>query len=65
LLFATGPGSEIQKPLAAVVIGGLISSTALTLFILPTLYNVFERGAAVARVVQLSEPPSTKELSPA
>jgi cobalt-zinc-cadmium resistance protein CzcA len=65
MLFATGPGSEIQKPLAAVVIGGLISSTALTLFILPTLYNVLERGRAVARTVQLSEPPSTKELSPA
>ena len=32
MLFATGPGSEIQKPLAAVVIGGLISSTLLTLF---------------------------------
>jgi cobalt-zinc-cadmium resistance protein CzcA len=43
MLFATGPGSEIQKPLAAVVIGGLISSTLLTLFILPTLYKVFER----------------------
>ena len=43
MLFATGPGSEIQKPLAAVVIGGLISSTLLTLFMLPTLYNVFER----------------------
>src|SRR5207249_12082829 len=34
MLFAKGPGSEIQKPLAAVVIGGLISSTLLTLFIL-------------------------------
>ena len=45
MLFATGPGSEIQKPLAAVVIGGLISSTLLTLFMLPTLYKVFERGA--------------------
>ncbi len=43
LLFATGPGSEIQKPLAAVVIGGLASSTLLTLFVLPTLYQVFER----------------------
>jgi len=43
MLFATGPGSEIQKPLAAVVIGGLISSTLLTLFVLPTLYKVFER----------------------
>ena len=44
MLFAKGPGSEIQKPLAAVVIGGLISSTFLTLFILPTLYKVFERA---------------------
>jgi predicted RND superfamily exporter protein len=43
MLFATGPGSEIPKPLAAVVIGGLISSTLLTLFMLPTLYKVFER----------------------
>ncbi len=43
MLFASGPGSEIQKPLAAVVIGGLISSTLLTLFLLPTLYKVFER----------------------
>lgn len=48
MLFATGPGSEIQKPLAAVVIGGLISSTLLTLFILPTLYKVFERRSSPA-----------------
>jgi cobalt-zinc-cadmium resistance protein CzcA len=41
LLFATGPGSEIQRPLAIVVIGGLITSTILTLFILPTLYHRF------------------------
>jgi heavy metal efflux system protein len=38
MLFATGPGSEIQKPLAIVVITGLISSTLLTLIILPILY---------------------------
>lgn len=44
LLFASGPGSEIQRPLAVVVIGGLISATALTLFILPILYRRF--GAA-------------------
>ncbi|HUW49718.1 MAG TPA: CusA/CzcA family heavy metal efflux RND transporter [Sulfuricella sp.] len=41
LLFANGPGSEIQKPLAIVVIGGLISSTLLTLIILPLLYLRF------------------------
>jgi len=39
LLFATGPGSEIQRPLAIVVISGLVSSTILTLFILPILYR--------------------------
>jgi len=41
MLFATGPGSEIQKPLATVVIFGLISSTALTLLLLPMLYRRF------------------------
>jgi cobalt-zinc-cadmium resistance protein CzcA len=41
LLFATGPGSEIQKPLAVVVIGGLISSTLLTLIMLPIFYRRF------------------------
>lgn len=42
MLFATGPGSEIQKPLATVVVGGLITSTILTLLVLPTLYRWFE-----------------------
>ena len=41
LLLATGPGSEIQKPLAIVVIGGLISSTLLTLFLFPITYRRF------------------------
>ena len=41
LLFATGPGSEIQRPLAIVVIGGLVSSTFLTLFLLPLLFKLF------------------------
>jgi heavy metal efflux system protein len=41
-LFATGPGSEVQKPLAIVVIGGLLSSTLLTLVVLPTLYRWFD-----------------------
>ena len=41
LLFASGPGSEIQRPLAIVVIGGLITATALTLMLLPILYLRF------------------------
>jgi cobalt-zinc-cadmium resistance protein CzcA len=43
LLFATGPGSEIQRPLAIVVIGGLVTSTALTLVLLPIFYRRFFR----------------------
>lgn len=39
LLYASGPGSEIQRPLAIVVIGGLITSTLLTLILLPILYQ--------------------------
>ncbi|MGH7713038.1 MAG: efflux RND transporter permease subunit, partial [Gemmatimonadaceae bacterium] len=39
LLFSTGAGSEVQRPLAAVVVGGLITSTALTLLLLPTLFG--------------------------
>jgi len=48
LLFATGPGSEIQRPLAIVVIGGLVSSTLLTLALLPSLFRRFglQRAAA-------------------
>ncbi|MCC6764050.1 MAG: efflux RND transporter permease subunit [Deltaproteobacteria bacterium] len=41
LLFASGPGSEIQRPLAIVVIGGLVSATTLTLVLLPILYRRF------------------------
>nr|WP_279089943.1 efflux RND transporter permease subunit [Comamonas thiooxydans] len=46
LLLASGPGSEIQRPLAIVVAGGLISSTALTLLLLPLLFERF----GVARI---------------
>lgn len=41
-LFAKGPGSEVQRPLAIVVIGGLVTSTLLTLVVLPTLYRFFD-----------------------
>jgi cobalt-zinc-cadmium resistance protein CzcA len=44
LLAATGPGSELQRPLAVVVIGGLITSTLLTLILLPTLYAWVEEA---------------------
>jgi cobalt-zinc-cadmium resistance protein CzcA len=41
-LFSTGPGAEVQRPLAIVVIGGLITSTLLTLVVLPALYRYFD-----------------------
>ncbi|MDI3461546.1 efflux RND transporter permease subunit [Nitrospirales bacterium NOB] len=49
LLLATGPGSEIQRPLATVVVGGLFSSTALTLLVLPVLYRWVEQRIARRR----------------
>jgi cobalt-zinc-cadmium resistance protein CzcA len=42
MLYATGSGADIQKPLAVVVMGGLITSTILTLIVLPTLYFLIE-----------------------
>ncbi len=54
LLLATGPGSEIQRPLATVVIGGLISSTVLTLVVLPVLYRWVERTVVQRREAQSS-----------
>jgi len=43
MLYANGAGSEIQKPLATVVVGGLITSTLLTLLIIPSVYSWFEK----------------------
>ena len=43
MALATGPGAEVQRPLATVVIGGIISSTILTLLVLPALYRMFSR----------------------
>jgi heavy metal efflux system protein len=42
MLYADGAGSEIQKPLATVVVGGLVTSTLLTLFLIPSVYGWFE-----------------------
>jgi cobalt-zinc-cadmium resistance protein CzcA len=44
MALATGTGAEVQRPIATVVIGGLISATLLTLFVLPALYVLFGRG---------------------
>ncbi|ODU66662.1 MAG: cytochrome-c peroxidase [Rhodanobacter sp. SCN 65-17] len=49
LLFASGPGSEVQRPLAIVVIGGLVTATALTLILLPILYLRFAHATAEVR----------------
>jgi cobalt-zinc-cadmium resistance protein CzcA len=43
MALSTGTGAEVQRPLATVVIGGLMTSTLLTLFVLPVLYGWFEK----------------------
>ncbi|MGM0547133.1 MAG: efflux RND transporter permease subunit [Bacteroidota bacterium] len=44
MAFNTGPGSEVQRPLASVVVGGLVTATLLTLLVLPTVYHWMEKG---------------------
>ena len=46
LLFSTGTGSEVQRPLATVVVGGLVTSTVLTLLVIPALYKWFSNDSA-------------------
>ena len=52
---ARGIGSDVQRPLATVVVGGLISATALTLFVLPALYLVIERGVQRREIARHGE----------
>ena len=49
MMLSTGVGAEVQKPLASVVIGGIISSTLLTLIVLPSLYAIFEKRMALPK----------------
>ena len=49
MALGSGAGAEVQKPLATVVIGGLISATLLTLFVLPTLYARYGRTKMASR----------------
>jgi len=53
MLYATGSGSEIQQPLVAVIFGGLITSLALTLIILPVLYVLFNRDEEYADLEEI------------
>jgi len=62
LLAATGPGSELQQPLAVVVIGGLFTSTILTLILLPSLYAWVEE-ALERRVMSKVQPQNKKEAA--
>jgi heavy metal efflux system protein len=55
MALATGTGAEVQKPLATVVIGGLISATLLTLLVLPALYVRFGQRKPTANVITLSK----------
>jgi cobalt-zinc-cadmium resistance protein CzcA len=57
MALATGTGAEVQRPLATVVIGGLISATLLTLVVLPALYAKFGRAAPVARPAGMASAP--------
>ncbi len=57
MALATGTGAEVQRPLATVVIGGIVSSTALTLLVLPMLYCIFHRqdsGMIKKEIVRLT-----------
>jgi cobalt-zinc-cadmium resistance protein CzcA len=62
MAIATGPGSEVQRPLATVVIGGVISSTILTLLVLPALYVLFRRENTDAGATGRSAPHGDADL---
>ena len=61
MAIATGTGAEVQKPLATVVIGGLISATLLTLFVLPALFALF--SANVVDTEEISDLTATTQTS--
>lgn len=60
MALATSTGAEVQRPLATVVIGGILSSTALTLLVLPVLYRLVHGGDASNK--DISEDPRVKEI---
>jgi heavy metal efflux system protein len=62
MALATGTGAEVQKPLATVVIGGLVSSTLLTLVVLPAFYRLFERKEHAMNDAQQEEQPHVQRI---
>ena len=56
MAIATGAGAEVQRPLATVVIGGILSSTLLTLVLLPALFFIMERRPSTVRIKSESNP---------
>jgi cobalt-zinc-cadmium resistance protein CzcA len=58
MAIATGVGAEVQKPLAAVVIGGLVTATLLTLFVLPAIARVMLRRSETEAVLHPSAAPA-------
>ena len=60
LAFAQGIGAEVQRPLAVVVIGGVLSSTLLTLIVLPALFRWFEEPGLSATPAVLPSPERTR-----
>lgn len=64
MAIASGTGAEVQKPLATVVIGGLISSTLLTLVVLPALYRIFTGRDPVGRPEPLAQDWEKPETGP-
>ena len=56
MAIATGPGAEVQRPLATVVIGGIVTSTLLTLMLLPSLYDWVERRGERGKAYHAGDP---------
>jgi cobalt-zinc-cadmium resistance protein CzcA len=66
MMLSSGVGAEVQRPLATVVVSGMLSATGLTMIVLPVLYLLFGRGpsAEAVETVALAEPRSTREPEP-
>ncbi|URI07733.1 CusA/CzcA family heavy metal efflux RND transporter [Aquincola tertiaricarbonis] len=64
MAIATGTGAEVQRPLATVVIGGILSSTALTLLVLPVLYRIAHRRDELAEFPDAAATPDQNPSAP-